>query len=573
MILNSRTSNSPLSVMPKQGMNIRVMNERVMLGEGTSQPSVFRIAIISSSLSATVSPSRSLSSPQMGSGISQSTSFTRFYQRGDSTSTINRYSNTPSKNYNLNGRVMWSEPLALATYLQLSYQISYRYRDNQRNTYDLPGWIPNWDLAEWLWQDEYEQYLSERLSRFSIDEQLNQNIVAQFRRVTDNYNVNVGFELQPQTRHMDQQYQGIHIDTTRTVFNWTPTLNYRYRFTKQRSLNVNYRGRSQEPELTQLIEVVDDSNPMNITTGNAGLKPTFNNTLRVEFRDYNAEHLRNINVSLNAGNTLNNIVNQTTYNEETGGRITRPTNLDGFWSTWNAGTDFNFNTALTNQRFNVSTGTSFNYSHRESFLRSGALTLDNPVYPLATTHQIGVSQTLSGSYKNDWMDITIRGNVRYNHALNEMQPENKQDTWQFNYGPNANFNIPWQNIKISTNLSMNSRRGYSSAEFNTNELLWNAQISKSFLRMNAATVSLQFSGRSYTTEELIEIAKNVWKYDQSLFLSSARRHARFVEFNNNQLRISLAFSVDGILPYQIHINGQPFCFVFIDQCNTPKPGP
>ncbi len=424
--------------------------------------------------------------------ISQSTSFTRFYQRGDSTSTINRYSNTPSKNYNLNGRVMWSEPLALATYLQLSYQISYRYRDNQRNTYDLPGWIPNWDLAEWLWQDEYEAYLSERLSRFSIDEQLNQNIVAQYRRVTDNYNVNVGFELQPQTRHMDQQYQGIHIDTTRTVFNWTPTLNYRYRFTKQRSLNVNYRGRSQEPELTQLIEVVDDSNPMNITTGNAGLKPTFNNTLRVEFRDYNAEHLRNINFSVNAGNTLNNIVNQTTYNEETGGRITRPTNLDGFWSTWNAGTDFNFNTALTNQRFNVSTGTGFNYSHRESFLRSGALTLDNPVYPLATTHQIGVNQSLSGSYRNDWMDITIRGNVRYNHALNEMQPENKQDTWQFNYGPNANFNIPWQNIKISTNLSMNSRRGYSSAEFNTDELLWNAQISKSFLRMNAATVSLQF---------------------------------------------------------------------------------
>ncbi len=28
-----------------------------------------------------------------------------------------------------------------------------------------------------------------------------------------------------------------------------------------------------------------------------------------------------------------------------------------------------------------------------------------------------------------------------------------------------------------------------------------------------STVSLQFSGRSYTTEELIEIAKNVWKYD------------------------------------------------------------
>lgn len=90
------------------------------------------------------------------------------------------------------------------------------------------------------------------------------------------------------------------------------------------------------------------------------------------------------------------------------------------------------------------------------------------------------------------MDISIRGNVRYNYAINEMQPEQKQNTWQFNYGPNANFNIPWQNIKISTSINMSSRRGYSSEEFNTDELLWNAQISKSFLPMNAATISVQF---------------------------------------------------------------------------------
>ena len=424
--------------------------------------------------------------------ISQSTSFTRFYQRGDSTSRINRYSTTPSTSYNFTGRVMWTEPLALATYLQLSYQGSYRYRDNQRSTYDLPDWIPNWDLAEWLWEDEYEKYRSETLSRFSTDEQLNQDIDAQLRRVTDNYNLNIGFSLQPQTRHMVQTFMGVPIDTVRTVFNWTPTVNYRYRWTKQRSLRVNYRGRSQEPELNQLIEVVDDSDPMNISTGNAGLKPTFNNNLRVEFQDYYPEQLRSYNASINVGNTLNSIVNQTTYNEQTGGRITRPTNLDGFWSAWNANASFNFNTALTNQKFNVSSNTNFGYSHHESYLRTGTINLENPVYPLATTHNYNISQSLGGSYRNEWMDVNLRGNVRYNYALNEMQPEQKQNTWQFNYGPNANFNIPWQNIKISTSINMNSRRGYSSKEFNTDELLWNAQVSKSFLPQNAATVSVQF---------------------------------------------------------------------------------
>ena len=38
---------------------------------------------------------------------------------------------------------------------------------------------------------------------------------------------------------------------------------------------------------------------------------------------------------------------------------------------------------------------------------------------------------------------------------------------------------------------MNSRRGYNDASMNTNELIWNAQLSQSFLAQNAATLSLQ----------------------------------------------------------------------------------
>jgi uncharacterized membrane protein YgcG len=39
---------------------------------------------------------------------------------------------------------------------------------------------------------------------------------------------------------------------------------------------------------------------------------------------------------------------------------------------------------------------------------------------------------------------------------------------------------------------MNSRRGYSDESMNTNELIWNAQLSHSMLRGNALTLSLQF---------------------------------------------------------------------------------
>ena len=49
---------------------------------------------------------------------------------------------------------------------------------------------------------------------------------------------------------------------------------------------------------------------------------------------------------------------------------------------------------------------------------------------------------------------------------------------------------PW-GTQLSSGLNMNSRRGFSDSSMNTNELIWNAQLSQSFLRGNALTVSLQ----------------------------------------------------------------------------------
>ena len=49
---------------------------------------------------------------------------------------------------------------------------------------------------------------------------------------------------------------------------------------------------------------------------------------------------------------------------------------------------------------------------------------------------------------------------------------------------------PW-GTQLSTGMNMNSRRGYNDASMNTNELIWNAQISQSFLKSKALTLSFQ----------------------------------------------------------------------------------
>jgi hypothetical protein len=47
-------------------------------------------------------------------------------------------------------------------------------------------------------------------------------------------------------------------------------------------------------------------------------------------------------------------------------------------------------------------------------------------------------------------------------------------------------------MSLSTDMHNQSRRGYNDSSMNTDELVWNAQVSQSFLKGNALTLTLQF---------------------------------------------------------------------------------
>ena len=130
--------------------------------------------------------------------------------------------------------------------------------------------------------------------------------------------------------------------------------------------------------------------------------------------------------------------------------------------------------------------TNLNYQHMVGFVSLNALSDSEK----SVTNSVTINQRLAASYRNDWFEFELNGSLAYTHSRNDLQTQNNLDTWQFTYGAMLGITAPW-GTALTTNINMQSRRGYNDSAMNTNELIWNAQISQSFLKGKPLTVSLQ----------------------------------------------------------------------------------
>ncbi len=414
----------------------------------------------------------------------------------DSTYQTNRYTVTPSKNWSYALQATYSEPLFKGAFLQFSYQFKYSYSKSDRSTYDFSNLgedffsgvstgYRGWNSYLSLLENDYTYYKDDDLSRFSEYRNYNHDIQLMFRLLREKYQLNVGVQMKPQHSRYVQDYQGVAVDTTRNVFNVAPTLNFRYRFSKVSNLRVTYRAETTQPSISQLLDIVDDSDPLNISTGNPGLKPSFKQNFRLFYNSYFEKTMQSVMANVRFSTTQNSISNRVTYDETTGGRTTRPENINGDWNVESA---LMFNTPLDSAGlWNINTFTNFSFNNNVGYVTLSSTSGSQK----NTTRDMQVQERFSGSYRNDWLEVELDGNVLYRHATNKLQPTSNLDTWQFSYGANINATMPW-GTTLATDLHMSSRRGYSDASLNTNELVWNAQISHSFLKGKPLVVMLQW---------------------------------------------------------------------------------
>ena len=391
---------------------------------------------------------------------------------------LNRYINTPTKTSEYNARLTYSEPIFKGGFIQFSYNFQYSRSTTDKSTYDMPDdWTTGGGTAGGSFNAD--------LSQNAIYNYYNHQAEVSFRWIREKMRFNIGMSFQPQRSTLSYTKGEYQIDTVRNVFNFTPTLDFRYRFSKTSQLRIRYRGRTSQPDMIDLLPIEDNTDPLNVTIGNPGLKPTFTNSLRMEYNTFNAETQRGMFSFFNFQNTMNDISNRRIYNEETGGYTTKPENINGNWSLFGI---VGGNIALKNKKYTINTFTRANYQNMVSYISNNT---ELNEAGKNTTKRLSLGERLRGTYRNDWWEVSLNGSLDYTHSRNSYQTSNNMDTYQFAYGASTNIRLPW-NMTLSTDISQNSRRGYTDASMNRDELIWNAQIAQDFLKGNAATISVQF---------------------------------------------------------------------------------
>ncbi len=394
-------------------------------------------------------------------------------------------------NNSVNGRVSWTEPLGdvkRGNFMEVAYMMSYRWNNADKTVNNDPleqaaGALDAWRQENWglwdfadRWAGTGDLTYDPELSNSFRNAYFNQQLRIGYRKVTSKLNLNVGLSFNPQMSRSTNLTNAAKTIPTRWVWNYAPFLRFRYKFSRQTSLNAFYNGRSSQPSMTQLQPVADYSNPMNIVIGNPNLNPSFNHNLRLRFQTFDTDHQQSIQVMGFASFTQNAIASNVTTNRQTGARTTTYENVNG---NWNFGAFSIFSRPFSNKAWTFNNNIHFNYRQTIGFT--------DGISSRSNRTQLG--ESFSIAFRPDNLELELR--PRYNLQLNSYANQANANSTIHTYGAsfNGTYYTPF-GLVIASDLTYSNSTGYS-AGYDSQQWMLNASLSYMFLRGKNATIAIE----------------------------------------------------------------------------------
>jgi hypothetical protein len=379
--------------------------------------------------------------------------------------TVRQLTNSRSSGYNINPGISYSEPLGKGL-LQFNYSHPYsKSNADQLNNF--------YDKATGAYTD-FDTTLSNKFLNT-----VNANNAGVSYRVGDQSGqFSVGVNYQGTTLNSDQEFPfagNVH----KTFENILPNLQFRKNFTKQSNLRINYRTSVNAPSVNQLQNVVNNSNPLFITSGNPFLNQSYTHFLNGRYSLANPTKGNSFFAGLFL-QLVNDYITNATYipSQDSviakgivlrkGAQLSIPANLDGY----KRGRAFlTYGFAIKPIKTNLNLNAGFNYVRTPGLI--------NNVQNISDNYSVNAGITLASNI-SEYIDYNLSYSGNFNRVNNTLQPQLNNKYYYHSIGLKVNL-LTKSGWFILNDLSNQVYSGLADG-YNQDFWLWNLSAGKKFLK-------------------------------------------------------------------------------------------
>ncbi len=432
-------------------------------------------------------------------------SFNQYFDQGLST-VLDQEATQTTNAHTYSSNIAYTEKAGQYGQLQFNYSASLRKSDSDKKTYDL--------------NSETEKYtdLNTRLTNvFKNTYVTNRGGVSYRYNFMRKYNFMAGLNFQHAQLSSDQEFpMALHVD--RSFQSILPHGSLNYRLSRDANLRISYRTSTDAPSVSQLQNVVENSNPLFLRSGNPNLKQDYEQTLTFRYGKTNAEHGRTFLFFLYGRYVQDYIGNATFYNggKDTvavnqievgpGQQLTYPVNVP---ENWNARTFITYGLPVEFIKSNLNFHTGFNY------IRSPALIDDAK----NLSHNYGFSQgVVVSSNISEKVDFTFSYTATYTIVKNSLASTRQADDNYFTHITSVRLVCqPWKGLVLNSNVTNSLFKGLSS-EFDQSIWFWNAAIGYKLLKDESLQIKLN-------AFDLLNQNKNINREVTETYIEDSRTNA------------------------------------------------
>ncbi len=396
------------------------------------------------------------------------------YYAANEIDTINQKVNTKYKKYEYEIEVEYIEPITDSSTLRAFYEYSKENTDNNNEALSFSTITNDYSILE-------DIYSSKINSRFQI------------HTVGLNYRWKSGiFDIGGTLRYRMSELNTDLILPKATTINYKmnnimPSLRIRLNFSKTNNLRFNYYSFYNAPSATQLSEVLDVSNPLQMYLGNSQLKPLVAHNIHGNYMKMSEDFKRYFFIfgflsfrDNYISNSYFTALQDTTIENvklPAGSQLLKPINMDGYMD---ARLNFNYSFPIDLLMLKFNLGAGGNYNKTPSVINELKNNSNNYGYNL----NFGINSNISEN-----LDFNISSGYNYNFTQNSISTA--QD---YTYkAMNLNFDLNWT-IFGGLFLTANSYNIFyleNAVNDQKNINVLNLSLGYKFLKNDAAQIELK----------------------------------------------------------------------------------